>query len=181
MKFNELPLEGAFTIDLEKLEDDRGFFARFYCNKEFEKHSISTNIVQVNNSLSRYKGTMRGIHYQLQPKGEDKIVRCIKGSLFDVILDLRQESETFGRWFGEELSAENRRMMYVPKGFGHAFLTLENDTEALYMVTEYYSPNHERAIRYNDKKFNIKWPFEPIVISDKDKNIPNFNPSYHLQ
>lgn len=181
MKFNKLPLDGAFTIDLQKYEDDRGFFARYYCRKEFEEESLDTNIVQVNNSLSRYKGTLRGIHYQLPPKAEVKIVRCIKGSLFDVILDLRSESETFGHWFGEVLSAENRRMMYVPKGFGHAFLTLEDDTETLYMVTEFYSPDHERGLRYNDPEFQIKWPFDPVVISDKDKNIPDFDPEYHLQ
>jgi len=181
MRFNKLSLDGAFTIDLEKNEDDRGFFARYYCEQEFDAHALSTNIVQINNSLSRYKGTLRGIHYQLEPKAEDKIVRCINGSLFDVILDLRTESETFGEWFGEVLSAENRKMMYVPKGFGHSFLTLEDHTEALYMVTEYYSPEHERGIRYDDPRFQIKWPFDPVVISDKDKNIPDFDLSFHLQ
>ena len=180
MIFNKTPLEGAYTIELEKRGDDRGFFARFFCVNEFDKIGLDKNIVQINNSLSRDKGTLRGIHYQLSPKAETKIVRCIKGELFDVIVDLRKDSKTFGRWFGTELNEENRRMMYVPKGFGHGFITLRENTEALYLVTEFYAPEYERGIRWNDPYFNIEWPMQPIVISDKDQNHPGFNEAYHL-
>jgi dTDP-4-dehydrorhamnose 3,5-epimerase len=179
MKFNPTPLSGAFTIDLEKREDERGFFARFFCVNEFDNNNADRNIVQINNSLSKDKGTLRGIHYQLAPKAESKIVRCIKGSLFDVIVDLRVDSPTFLKWFGAELSAENRTMMLVPKGFGHAFLTLEENTEALYLVTEFYSPENERGLRWNDPKIGIEWPIKPEVISEKDMNHPDFNLQYH--
>jgi dTDP-4-dehydrorhamnose 3,5-epimerase len=179
MKFNPTPLAGAYTIDLEKREDERGFFARLFCVNEYDQHGLDRNIVQINNSLSKDKGTLRGIHYQLAPKAETKIVRCIKGSLYDVIVDLRPESPTFLKWFGAELSAENRTMMFVPKGFGHAFLTLEENTEAFYMVTEFYSPENERGLRWNDPKINIEWPIEPVVISDKDQRHPDFDLHYH--
>jgi dTDP-4-dehydrorhamnose 3,5-epimerase len=179
MKFNPTPLQGAYTIDLEKREDDRGFFARLFCVNEYDQHGLDRNIVQINNSLSKDKGTLRGIHYQLAPKAETKIVRCIKGSLYDVIVDLRPDSLTFLKWFGAELSAENRTMMFVPKGFGHAFITLEENTEAFYMVTEFYAPEHERGIRWNDPKINIQWPIEPVVISDKDQNHRDFDLNYH--
>jgi len=181
MKFIETPLKGAFVIELEKRGDERGFFARTFCKKEFEANGLNNEIVQINNSLSKDKGTLRGMHYQLSPKSEDKIVRCIKGSLYDVIIDLRPDSETFKKWFGTELSAENRNMLVVPKGFAHGFITLEENTETFYLVTEYYSPEHERGVRYNDTAFGIKWPMEPIVISEKDKNHPDFNPNYHLK
>jgi len=180
MKFIPTPLNGAFTIELEKRGDDRGFFARAFCQKEFEANRLNNNLVQINNSLSKDIGTLRGMHYQLFPKSEDKIVRCISGKLFDVIIDLRTESSTFKKCFGVELSAENRMTLYVPKGFAHGFITLEENTEAFYLVTEYYSPEHERGIRYNDPAFGIKWPIEPIVISDKDLSHPDFDPTYHL-
>lgn len=179
MKFNPTPLPGAYTIDLEKREDDRGFFARLFCVNEYDNVGLDRNIVQINNSLSKDKGTLRGIHYQLAPKAETKIVRCIRGSLYDVIVDLRPDSPTFLKWFGAELSAENRTMMFVPKGFGHAFLTLEENTEAFYMVTEFYSPENERGLRWNDPKINIQWPMEPVVISDKDQRHPDFDLHYH--
>jgi len=179
MKFNPTPLADAYTIDLEKREDDRGFFARFFCVNEFDQAGLDRNIVQINNSLSKDKGTLRGMHYQLSPKAETKIVRCIKGSLYDVIVDLRPESPTFLKWFGAELSAENRTMMFVPKGFGHGFITLEENTEAFYLVTEFYSPEHERGLRWNDPKINIQWPVEPLIISDKDQNHRDFDIHYH--
>jgi dTDP-4-dehydrorhamnose 3,5-epimerase len=181
MKFHPTPLAGAYTIELEKRGDDRGFFARTFCVNEFGALGLDAKIVQINNSLSRIQGTLRGLHYQLAPKAETKIVRCIRGALFDVILDLRQESPTFGQWFGAELTAENRTMMYVPKGFAHGFITLEPDTEAFYLATEFYGPDRERCVRWNDPKFGIKWPAEPVVISDKDKNTPDFSPATHLQ
>ncbi len=180
MKFIDTPLEGAYLIELEKREDERGFFARAFCVNEFEAYNLDRNIVQINDSLSKEKGTLRGMHYQLAPKAETKIVRCIKGALYDVILDLRPGSKTFGKSFGHELSAENRKMMYVPKGFAHGFITLEEDTEAFYLATAFYSAEHERGVRYNDPAFNIQWPIEPLVVSDKDKSHPDFNESYHL-
>lgn len=181
MKFIETMLKGAFIIELEKRGDDRGFFARIFCKSEFSNFNLNNEIVQINNSLSVAKGTLRGMHYQLKPKMEDKIVRCIKGALYDVIIDLRKDSQTFMQWFGTELSAENRKMLYVPKGFAHGFITLENNTEAFYLVTEYYSPEYERGIRWNDPKFDIKWPIEPVEISEKDRNHPLFDFKYHIR
>jgi len=181
MKFTETPLKGAFVIDLEKRGDDRGFFARFYCEREYQQHGLCHDIVQINTSASKDVGTLRGMHYQLAPKAEDKIVRCIKGALFDTIIDLRPDSATFLQHFSIELTATNRSMLYVPNGIAHGFITLEPDTEAFYLVTEYYAPDRERGLRYNDPKFNIRWPITPVVISDKDKNHPDFNPDIHLQ
>ncbi len=180
MKFNKTKLDGSFVIDLDKREDERGFFARLFCINEFDQNQADRNIVQINNSLSRDKGTLRGIHYQLSPKSETKIVRCIKGSLWDVIVDLRPDSPTFLQWFGETLSAENRRMMFVPKGFGHGFITLEPDTEAIYFVTEFYSPEHERGLRWDDPKIGIEWPIEPVIISEKDRQHKDFDINYNV-
>ncbi|MCF6157490.1 MAG: dTDP-4-dehydrorhamnose 3,5-epimerase [wastewater metagenome] len=180
MVFSETVLKGAYVISLEKREDSRGFFARSFCTHEFENYGLDHRIVQINNTLNVYRGTLRGIHYQLPPKAETKIVRCIKGSLYDVILDLRPHSETFGKWCGIELTDQNRKMVYVPKGFGHAFLTLEDNTEIMYFITEFYAPHLERGIRWNDPKFNVEWPFMPAVVSDRDKNFPDFDFRYHL-
>lgn len=161
MIFNETPLKGAYTIELEKRGDERGFFARFFCVNEYDKMGLDRNVVQINNSLSAQKGTLRGMHYQLAPKAETKVVRCIRGALWDCILDLREGSPTFGQWYAEELTAENRRMMYVPKGFAHGFMTLADDSEVLYLVTEFYSPELERGVRWDDPEFAIKWPGVP--------------------
>jgi dTDP-4-dehydrorhamnose 3,5-epimerase len=180
MIFTPTPLAGAHLIDLEKRGDDRGFFARAFCENEFGKHDLVGHFCQVNNSLSVQKGTLRGMHYQLAPRAETKVVRCIQGAVYDMILDLRRDSPTFARSFGAELSAQNRRMMYVPKGFAHGFLTLADDTEVIYLVDEFYSPEHERGIRYNDPRFNLQWPEAPAVISDKDKGQPDFDPAWHL-
>ncbi len=179
MKFIESPLKGAHTVELEKRGDDRGFFARFFCTEEFAAEGLTNSFAQINNSLTGKKGTLRGMHYQLAPSAEVKVVRCISGALFDVILDLRPDSPTFGKWFGETLSAENRLMMYCPKGFAHGFITLEENTEALYLVSDPYAPEFERGIRFNDPKFNIEWPIEPLEISDKDKSWPDFDPEWH--
>lgn len=180
MQFHETPLAGAYVIELEKRGDDRGFFARAFCQREFAEFNLPTEIVQVNNSLSADRGTLRGMHYQLAPKAETKMVRCIRGSLWDCIIDLRPDSQTFGGWFGEELSAENRKMMLVPKGFAHGFITLSDDAEAFYFVDEYYAPEHERGVRWNDPRFAIEWPIEPVVLSDKDTAHPDFDPKHHL-
>jgi len=180
MIFTPTPLPGAYLIDLEKRGDDRGFFARVFCEKEFINHGLQTRYVQVNNSLSAPKGTMRGMHYQLAPKAETKLVRCVRGGLYDVILDLRPDSPTFGRSFGAELTAENRRMMYVPKGFAHGFVTLMDHTEAFYFADEFYAPDHERGVRWDDPKFAISWPMAPIVLSEKDTKLRDFDPAWHL-
>jgi dTDP-4-dehydrorhamnose 3,5-epimerase len=180
MIFTETPLKGAYLIDLEKRGDERGFFARAYCEREFGNQGLVTRFVQVNNSLSAIKGTLRGMHYQLAPKAETKVVRCIRGALYDAILDLRENSPTFGQSFGAELSAENRRTMYVPKGFAHGFFTLTDDTEALYFVDEFYAPECERGVRWNDPRFAVKWPGQPTVLSDKDRDVRDFDPTWHL-
>lgn len=180
MIFTETPLKGAFVIGLEKRGDERGFFARVFCQREFEQHGLVSGFVQVNNSLSGQKGTLRGMHYQLAPRAETKLVRCIRGALYDVILDLRPGSATFGVSFGIELSADNRQMLYVPKGFAHGFITLSENTEAFYFVDEFYAPEYERIVRWNDPRFNIRWPAAPENLSDKDRNARDFDPAYHL-
>ena len=179
MIFTETPLAGAYLIDIEKRGDDRGFFARVFCEKEFGAHGLETRFVQVNNSTSGKRGTLRGLHYQLPPASEVKLVRSIRGSLYDVIVDLRAGSPTFGKWFGAELSAENRRMMYVPRGFAHAFMTLTDDVEALYLVSSFYSPQEERGVRWDDPTVGIEWPVLPSEISDKDRSWPSLDPAFH--
>lgn len=175
MNFTQTKLPGVFLIDLDLLEDDRGFFARYFCRQEYAELGLDSNILQINNSFNKSKGTLRGIHYQTNPFGEVKIVRCIAGSLFDVVIDLRVGSPSFLQWIGVELSSDNRRMLYVPKGCGHGFITTANNTEALYLVTEYYTPGHEGGIRWNDPFFDIKWPVSPQVISSKDDAWSDFN------
>jgi dTDP-4-dehydrorhamnose 3,5-epimerase len=178
--FTATPLPGAYLIDLDKKGDDRGFFARAFCQNEFSQHGLTNFFRQVNNSLSAQNGTLRGMHYQLSPRAETKLVRCIRGALYDQILDLRVGSSSFGQSFGVELTAQNRRMIYVPKGFAHGFITLMDDTEAFYFVDEFYAPEYERCVRYNDPKFALQWPEAPRVISDKDKNQKDFDPRWHL-
>lgn len=175
MKFTPTPLKGAFLIDLDKIGDERGFFARFFCENEFKIHGLDPKVAQANFSLSKDKGTLRGLHYQLPPYEETKLVRCLSGSLYDVILDIRRDSPTFGRYFGAVLTPENRTMMYVPRGFAHGFITLEPDTEILYLVSAPYSKEHERGIRFDDPAFNIEWPAAPAVISERDRSHRFFN------
>ena len=179
MIIHDIPLSGAHLIELERRGDDRGFFARLFCEREFGNAGLETRFVQINNSLSAKKGTLRGLHYQLPPTAEVKVVRCVKGTIFDVIVDLRPDSPTFGKWYGAELSEANRLMMYVPRGFAHAILTLTDGVEALYLVSAFYGPEQERGIRYNDPKFRIEWPIEPVEMSPKDRNWPDFDPMYH--
>jgi dTDP-4-dehydrorhamnose 3,5-epimerase len=180
MRFIETPLKGAYLINLEKRGDERGFFARLFCEKEFGHQGLATKFVQINNSLSAQRGTLRGMHYQLPPAGEVKLVRCVRGSLFDVIVDLRPKSRTHLKWFGAELTAENRTMMYVPVGFAHGFLTTSEDAEAFYLVSSFYAPELERGVRYNDPAIGIQWPFEPMVVSAKDAAHPEFSAEHHL-
>ena len=179
MQFLATPLADAFVVELDLRGDQRGFFARLFCENEFASAGLHSHFVQVNNSLSSRKGTLRGLHYQLAPAAEVKLVRCIRGALYDVIVDIRPDSPTYCRWFGAELSAANRRMMYVPRGFAHAFITLADETEAIYLVSDFYSPDCERGLRWNDPRFAIQWPLQPVEISEKDSNWPDFDPSFH--
>lgn len=174
MIFKESKLKGAFVIDLEKHQDERGFFARTFCRKELENHGLISDVAQANMSLSKARGTLRGMHYQKSPYEETKLVRCIRGALYDVIIDLRPESPTYKQWIGVELSADNYRMLFVPKNFAHGFITLAEDTEVTYMVSQYYSPGAELGIRWNDPQFAIQWPIDVMVISPKDANWPDF-------
>lgn len=179
MIFTKTHLAGAFVIEMDKKTDSRGFFARVFCRNENHAHTLTTDIVQVNNSFNPKKGTLRGMHYQLPPAEEVKMVRCISGALYDIILDLRPDSETFGESFGIELTAENRQMLYVPQGFAHGIITLEENTELLYFVNNYYTPSEERGLRFDDPKFNLQWPMAYREISEKDRSWPDFDPAYH--
>jgi dTDP-4-dehydrorhamnose 3,5-epimerase len=177
--FHQTSLATARLIEPEKRDDERGFFARAFCAREFEKEGLASNFVQVNNSFTLRRGTLRGLHYQLPPAAEVKIIRCLRGSLYDLILDLRPDSPTFGQSFGAQLGTENRLMMYVPQGFAHAILTLEDETEALYLTSSFYAPDLERGVRWNDPRFNIEWPIKPMEISAKDESWPHFDHKFH--
>ena len=168
MIFEETKLAGAFIIKLEKLEDERGFFARAWCQKEFDDMGINSRIVQANLSYNEKKGTLRGMHYQVSPYQEAKLVRCFRGAIYDVIVDLRSDSPTYKEWIGVELSAQNRQVLFVPEGFAHGFQTLENQTEVFYQVSEFYTPGAEKGARYNDPAIGIEWPLPVSVISEKD-------------
>lgn len=172
MIFTETPLKGAFLVELERRGDDRGFFARAFCAEEFAAHGIAMDIRQANMSLSRDKGTLRGLHFQRSPAEEAKFVRAVAGSLFDVIVDNRPDSPTYLQSYGAELSEENGRALFVPKGFAHGFLTLRPDTMAHYLVDEFYTPGVEGGYRYDDPALGIEWPGEVTVISDKDTSWP---------
>lgn len=176
MIFTELDLPGAYVIDLEPHRDERGFFARTWCRREFWDHGLETRIAQCNLSYNRRRGTLRGMHYQAPPHGEAKLVRCVRGALLDVIVDLRPESDTYGSHEAVELSAENRRALYVPRGFAHGFQALEDDTEILYQMSEFHAPEHARGYRYDDPAFGIEWPVEPPVVKDRDLEWPAFDP-----
>jgi dTDP-4-dehydrorhamnose 3,5-epimerase len=175
MKFLKTSVSGAWIIEPEARVDERGFFARVWDADEFEKHGIASRFVQCNNSGSGQKGTLRGLHWQEEPFGEAKLVRCISGAIYDVIADVRAKSGTFGKWAGVDLTAENRRWLYVPEGCAHGYLTLENNSEVLYAVTAPYAPQAERGIRWNDKMFAIEWPHTGgMTLSKKDESWPDF-------
>ena len=178
MIFTETKLKGAYIIDISRVSDERGFFGRAWCKKEFEAAGLNTDAVQANVSYNKYRGTIRGMHYQVAPFTESKTVRCTSGSIFDVIIDLRPDSPTFKQWVGVELTADSFRMLYVPDGFAHGFITLEDHSSVHYMVTEYYTPGAETGIRFDDPAFNIEWPMQPKVVSDKDKSHPPFIKSF---
>lgn len=174
MIFTELPLPGAYVIAPEPIGDARGFFARMLCTEEMAAHGLDMNIVQMNVSYSAERGTLRGLHYQAAPHAENKMVRCVRGALYDVLVDLRPESPTYRQWAGVELTADNRRMAYVPEGFAHGFLTLTDDCEVMYPVTAGYAPEAERGLRYDDPAFGIDWPAPVRVLSEKDRSWPAF-------
>lgn len=179
MKFTESALKGAFIVDIEKREDSRGFFARTYCEREFGGHRLPTRMVQTNMSLTRGRGTLRGMHYQLPPHAEDKLVQCMQGSIWDAIVDIRSASPTYCLWLGVELSADNGRMLLVPQGFAHGFLTLSDDAVVSYQVSTFYTPDAEQGARHDDPAFGIRWP-EPVRdLSDKDRTWPDFQRQIH--
>jgi dTDP-4-dehydrorhamnose 3,5-epimerase len=168
VKFTETKLQGAFIIDVEERPDERGFFARTFCQNEFEAHGLKTSIAQANMSFNHKVGTLRGMHFQYPPAAETKFIRCPLGALYDVIIDLRPESKTYGEHIGVELTSENHRALYVPERFGHGFITLTDNTVASYQVGEFYTPGMEGGLRYDDPVFGIEWPTAATVISEKD-------------
>jgi dTDP-4-dehydrorhamnose 3,5-epimerase len=175
MIFTDTGLPGAWLIDPEKLEDERGFFARTFCREEFSAHGLNPKISQCSLSYNRSQGTLRGMHYQAPPHEEEKLVTCVRGAAYDVIIDLRADSPTFCRWFGVELEADSYRMLYVPRGFVHGFQTLKDHTSIFYQISEFYHPECARGIRWDDPAFGITWPSPPAVISDKDRSIPDYH------
>lgn len=174
MIFTETKLKGAFILDLELREDNRGAFARTFCMKEFEAHGLKPTVAQCNLSYNYKAGTMRGMHYQVAPACETKLVRCTKGAIYDVIIDMRPESPTYMQHIGVELTADNHRALYVPEMFAHGYLALTDGAEVAYQVGEFYTPGYERGLRYDDPAFGIEWPMEVTVISDKDAAWPLF-------
>jgi dTDP-4-dehydrorhamnose 3,5-epimerase len=174
MIFHPLKLEGAYLVELERIHDDRGFNARAWCEREFAAQGLSAPPRQTNIIANRAKGTLRGMHWQDPPRAESKLFRVTRGAIFDVIVDLRPASPTYGEWLGVELSAGAYTMLYVPEQFGQGFQTLTDDTELTYQVTEFYSPDHGRGFRWDDPAFGISWPLEVSVISEKDRGWPNF-------
>lgn len=168
MKFTPCALSGAYLIDPQPHEDDRGSFARIWCRNEFREHGLDDRLVQCNTSWNRKAHTLRGMHYQLPPAAETKMVKCIRGAIFDVIVDLRPDSPTFLRWYGAELRAQTGRMLYIPMGFAHGFMTLTDDTEILYFMSDFFAPELARGLRWNDSRLDIRWPQAPAVISDRD-------------
>ena len=174
MTFKETKLQGAFIIEPEMLIDERGAFARTFCRRDFERHGLNGNISQCSISLNTRKNTLRGMHYQRKPCAEAKLVRCSRGVIYDVIVDLRYDSATFKQWTSVEISAENRKIVYVPIDFAHGFQTLTDDTEVIYQMSQFYSPGHADGFRWNDPSFKIKWPSDNFIISSKDQNYPDF-------
>jgi dTDP-4-dehydrorhamnose 3,5-epimerase len=174
MLFTPTELVGAFVIDVQRIEDNRGFFARTWAIDEFESRSLVSQVVQMNLSYNRTKGTLRGMHFRHAPYAETKLVRCVRGAIIDIIIDIRPESPSYKRWISVELTAENRRAIYVPEGFAHGFQTLVDDVEVMYQVSQTYVPSAEGGVRYNDPAFGISWPLTPTQISPKDTQWPDF-------
>lgn len=180
MIFHETRIRGAYVIEIEKRGDDRGFFARGFCRKEMEGHGLNPDVSQANIAFSHSRGTLRGLHYQVFPHEETKLVRCTAGAIFDVIVDLRSASPSYRQWLGVELTAEKHSMLYVPEGCAHGYLTLADNTEIFYLVSQFYSPGAEWGVRWNDPTFGIDWPaMERLVISDKDRNWKDWSETSH--
>lgn len=174
MRFIPTALSGAYIIEPEPIADSRGFFARSFCRKEFERYGLKGCFVQCNISWNKEKGILRGMHYQTPPHAEVKVVRCTRGKVYDVIVDIRPDSPTYRKWIGVELAADNYRMLYVPENFAHGYQTLDSDTEVFYLVSEFYTPASERGVRWDDPAFGIEWPLPDPVMSSKDKSYPEF-------
>jgi dTDP-4-dehydrorhamnose 3,5-epimerase len=174
VKFTETPLAGAYVIDIEPRADERGFFARTWCREEVEALGLNAEIAQCSTSYNKERGTLRGMHYQARPYAECKFVRCIRGAIYDVILDLRPSSPTYKEWFGVELTADNRRGLFIPEDLAHGFQTLADDTEVYYQISEFYQPDYSRGVRWNDPAFNIRWPLEERIMSERDLSFPDF-------
>ncbi len=175
MIFEKTDFEGVYIIEIEKHQDSRGFFARSWDKNEFKLKDLNSNLTQCNISFNHKKGTLRGMHYQTQPYQEAKLIRCTRGSLFDVIIDLRNNSKSFKKWSSFELNEKNHKMLYIPEGFAHGFQTLEDNTEVFYQMTQNFMPNYDFGIRWDDTQFNIKWPTKNSIMSDKDKQFLDFN------
>lgn len=176
MLFSSTDIDGPRVIDLEPIEDERGFFARAWCSREFGEEGLVDQLVQANISYTARRGTLRGMHLQIAPHAEAKVVRCIRGAMQDVIIDLRPDSDTFTQWVTVELTADNHRVLYIPEHFAQGFLTLSDDTEVLYQVSNFYAPDHEVGLRFDDPAFAIDWPMTPTVVSAKDQQWPDFSP-----
>jgi len=174
MIFTETQLRGAYLIELERREDERGFFARSWCQREFTELGLDPCVAQCNISYNKDKGTLRGMHYQMPPHAEAKLVRCTRGAIYDVIIDLRSDSPTLFQWTAAELTAENRTALYIPKGFAHGFITLEPECEVFYQMSEFYAPESARGVRWNDPLFDIVWPAHVHTISSKDQSLPDY-------
>jgi len=174
MRFEALPLAGAFLITPERLHDERGYFARTWCRRDFEEHGLNPNVAQSNLSYSAKRGTLRGMHFQRPPHAETKLVRCAAGALYDVIIDLRRGSPTYRRHVGVRLDPSDDRMLYVPEGFAHGFLTLEDETLVAYQMSQSYAPSHAGGVRWNDPSFGIAWPMAPTVMAERDRTYPDF-------
>ena len=174
MQFIQTPLAGAYLIQPEAISDNRGFFARSFCEKEFAVHGLSTKSVQCNISYNNKRGTLRGMHFQHKPNAEAKLVRCTSGAIYDVIIDLRENSPTFSRWVGYELTSSNHNAMYIPEGFAHGFQTLVDDSEVFYQMFNFFVPESAGGVRWDDPAFKIEWPIKNFVMSDKDCSYPNF-------
>jgi dTDP-4-dehydrorhamnose 3,5-epimerase len=179
MKFTETKLEGAFIIDIEQRGDQRGFFARTFCAKDFEAHGLKPTNAQCSLAFNYKKGTLRGMHYQIAPATEAKLVRCTHGAIYDVIIDMRPESPTYSDHIGVELTAENRRSLYVPEMFAHGYQTRTDKAEVIYQMSEFYTPGYERGLRYDDSAFGIEWPLPISEISEKDMAWPLFAAAIH--
>ncbi len=178
MIFSPTLLNGSYIIELNPLQDERGWFSRYYCKEEFQKINHTKEWVQMNHSFTKQKGSLRGMHYQINPSKEIKMVRCISGAVFDVIIDLRSGSDTFLKWIGVELSAENKKMVYIPEGFAHGFQCMEDDCELLYHHSAFYNPTAEAGIRFNDPLININWPLPLTAISPRDQQHPYLNQNF---